>query len=73
MKDKIQQYFKTQWANSNEYIQQTIILQKKWHSYSPPDLALWLTLNGSNYVCVEHISIIPKIMQIESHWNLTVW
>ena len=27
----------------------------------PPDLALWLTLISSNYPCLEHIFIVPKV------------
>ena len=29
----------------------------------PPNLTLWLTLIGSNYPCLEHISIIPKVFE----------
>ena len=27
----------------------------------PPDLALWLTLISSNYPCLEHIFMVPKV------------
>ena len=29
----------------------------------PSDLALWLTLSGSNYPCLEQISMVPKIFE----------
>ena len=31
----------------------------------PPDLALQLTLISSNYPCLEHICIVPKVRAIE--------
>ena len=30
----------------------------------PPDLALWLTLISSNYPCLEHIFIVPKVFEL---------
>ena len=36
----------------------------------PPDLALWLTLNGLNYPCLEQISTVQKMFEpIEFNWN----
>ena len=29
----------------------------------PSDLALWLTLISSNYPCLEHIFIVPKVFE----------
>ena len=29
----------------------------------PSDLALWLTLSGSNYPCLEQISMVPKMFE----------
>ena len=28
-----------------------------------PDPALWLTLSGSNYACLEQISMVPKLFE----------
>ena len=55
----------THWSNSNEYTQHTIIsykIQKTSLNYPHllPDLALRLTLNGSNYS--EQISMVPKML-----------
>ena len=34
-----------------------------------PDLAPWLTLSGSNYSCLEQVSMVPRC---SSHWSSTV-
>ena len=56
-------------GDSNEYTQHTIILQKMEKTFLnyfhlPSDLALWLTLSGSNYPCLEQISMVPKMFEL---------
>ena len=34
-----------------------------YYSHLSPNLALWLTLSGSNYLCVEQISMVPKMFE----------
>ena len=54
-------------GNSNEYIQHTIIVKeiKKTlnYRYLLPDLAPWLTLSGSNYLCLDQFSMVPKMFE----------
>ena len=55
-------------GNSNEYTQNRIILQKIYktslnNTHLPPDLALLLGLSGSNYLCLEPISMVQKIFE----------
>ena len=55
-------------GDSNEYTQHTIIIWKLEktilnYPHLPPDLALWLTLSGSNYPCLEQISMVPKMFE----------
>ena len=33
------------------------------YPHLPPDPALWLPLNGSNYPCLEQISMVPKLFE----------
>ena len=33
------------------------------HDCMPPDLALLSTLTGSNYLCLELISMVPKVFE----------
>ena len=56
------------WGNSNEYTQHTIIslkMEKTFLDYFhlPFDLAQWLTRSGSNYSCLEQISMVPKMFE----------
>ena len=56
------------WGNSNEYIQHTIVLKKIKkislnYRYLLPELVPWLTLSGSNYPCLEQISMVPKMFE----------
>ena len=56
------------WGNSNEYIQHTIIAKKIEkvslnNGHWLPDLVPWLFLNGSNYPCLEQISMVPKMFE----------
>ena len=52
------------WGDSNENTQHTFML-KKWKIIPilPPDLELWLTLIRSNYPCLEHNFIVPKVFE----------
>ena len=55
-------------GDHNEYTQHTIILQKMEKTFLdyfhlPSDLALWLTLSGSSYPCLEQISMVPKMFE----------
>ena len=55
-------------GNSNEYSQHTIIIWKIEKTslnyiHLPPDLALWLTLSGSSYQCLEQIYMVPKMFE----------
>ena len=52
------------WGDSNENTQHTFML-KKWKitPILPPDLELWLTLIRSNYPCLEHNFIVPKVFE----------
>ena len=36
---------------------------RKYIPLIPPDLALWFTLVSSNYPCLEHIFMIPKVFE----------
>ena len=52
-------------GDSKEYTQHTIIIQKIEKNllnyiHLPPDLALWLTLSGSNYLYLEQISMVQR-------------
>ena len=40
-------------------------IQLLWRKYRYllPDLAPWLTLSGSNYPCLEQLSMVPKMFQ----------
>ena len=54
--------------DSNEYTQHTIILWKMEKTFLdyfhlPSDLALCLTPSGSNYPCLEQISMVPKMFE----------
>ena len=56
-------------VNSNDYTQHSIILKKIEktslnYPYMPPDLMLWLTLSGSEYQCLELISMTPKMFDL---------
>ena len=56
------------WSNSHEYTQHTVIvwkIEKTFLYYLSPNLALWLTLSGSNYPYLEQMSMVPKIRAIE--------
>ena len=33
------------------------------YPHLPPDLALWLTLSGSNYPCLEQLYMVPKMFE----------
>ena len=55
-------------GDSNEYTQHTIIVNKIEkiilnYRYLLPELVSWLTLNGSKYLCLERISMVPKIFE----------
>ena len=41
-------------------------MEKKFLNYThlPPDLELWLTLSGSNYPCLEQISMVTKMLEL---------
>ena len=54
--------------DTNEYIQHTIIIKKIEksllnHRHLLPDQAPWLTFSGSNYPCLEQISMVPKMFE----------
>ena len=52
------------WGNSNENKQYTFILKKiEKIPNLPPDLVLWLTLTSSNYPCLEHVYLVPKVFE----------
>ena len=36
---------------------------RKYIAIKPPDLALWLTVISSNYLCLEHIFMVPKLFE----------
>ena len=53
----------------NEYTQHTIILWKMEKTFLdyfhlPSDLALRLTISGSNYPCLEQISKVPNMFEL---------
>ena len=55
-------------GNSNVYTQHTIIVLKIEkislnYRYLLPELVPWLTLSGSNYPCLERISMVPKMFE----------
>ena len=55
-------------GDSNEYTQHTIIVYKIEkislnYRYLLPELVPWLTLSGSNYPCLERISMVPKMFE----------
>ena len=55
-------------GDSNEYTQHTIFVLKiekisQNYRYLLPDLVPWLTLSGSNYPCLEWISMVPKMFE----------
>ena len=55
-------------GDSNEYTKHTIILKKIEktslnYSHLPPALALWLTLSGSKYPCLEKNAMVQKIFE----------
>ena len=55
-------------GDSYEYTQHIIILERMENTFLnyphlPPDLALWLTLSGSNYPYLEQISMVPKMLK----------
>ena len=55
-------------GDSNEYTQHTIIVLKIEiislnYRYLLPNLVPWLTLSGSNYPCLERISMVPKTFE----------
>ena len=54
-----------QWGNSNENTQNTFMLKKidNISLFMSPDLALWLTLISSNFPCLEHIFMVPKVFE----------
>ena len=51
------------WGDSNENTQYTIMLKNAISLFLFPVLALWLTLTSSNYPCLEHIFIVPKVFE----------
>ena len=55
-------------GDSNEYTQHTIIVYKIEkislnYRYLLPELVPWLTVSGSNYPCLERISMVPKMFE----------
>ena len=54
-----------QWGHSNENTQQYLHVKENRKNIPilPPDLALWFTLISSNYPCLEHIFMIPKVFE----------
>ena len=54
-------------GHSNDYTQQFCVENHKKKSlndrYCLPNLTLWLTLSGSNYPCLEQLSMVPKIFE----------
>ena len=55
-------------GDSNEYTQHTVIVLKIEnislnYRYLCPELMPWLTLSGSNYQCLERISMVPKMFE----------
>ena len=51
-------------GDSNENTQYTYMLKnRKYISIMHPDLALRLTLTGSNYPCLELIFMVPKVFE----------
>ena len=52
-------------GNSNENTTHTFMLKKieKIIPIMPRDLALLLTLISSNYPCLEHIFMVPKVFE----------
>ena len=56
------------WGNSNEYKQDNITLLKVEKAslnylHLSAELALWLTLSGSNYQCPEQIFVVQKMFE----------
>ena len=53
------------WGDSNEKKQYTFMLKenRKDTFIFPHDLALWLALSSSNYPCLEHVLIVPKLFE----------
>ena len=53
------------WGDSNENTQYTCMLKKIENDIpiTPSDLALWLTLSSSNYPCLEHNFVVPKVFE----------
>ena len=56
------------WGDSNEYTQHTIIVYKIEKislncRYLLPELVPWLTRSGSNYPCLERISMVQKMSE----------
>ena len=41
----------------------TYLKNRKYICIMPPDLALLLTLISSNYLCLEHIFMVPKVFE----------
>ena len=37
---------------------------QKYIPIMPADLAVWLTLISSNYACLEHIFMVPKVFEL---------
>ena len=55
-------------GDSNEYTQHTIVVYKiekifQNYRYLLPELMPWLTLIGSNYSCLERISMVPEMFE----------
>ena len=55
-------------GDSNEYTEHTIIVLKIEkislnYRYLFPELVPWVTLSGSNYPCLERISMVPKMFE----------
>ena len=52
------------WGDSKENTERIFKWRKqKYIPIMSPDLALWLTLISSNYPCLEHIYMVPKVFE----------
>ena len=64
-------------GNTNEYTQHTILCRKIEnkplnHLFSLSDLAAWLTFLGTNYPCLEDVSMVPKMfepLKLDCSWR----
>ena len=53
----------TAWSDSDQAVRAVHSCNSWFIPIMPPDLALWLTLISSNYPCLEHIFMVPKVLE----------